>query len=332
MSRPRVTITLGRSGQVVKREGNAFNESRFNSLPSSGSKRLIRDRLGGNANNVRSGSHSNAKRQRGDINGSSNGLQEEDLRVKLMQKNKAKQVHGNHNNMSRHGNISTAKTSTLGTWSRQHMRDPEQESSLRRISPTRSADDLLQLNAVRKSYSSWDGQRHGSPDRIAGASREFSLRYGSPDSRIGASMGHLSLKLPNGQHQVLSHGPVEVSQHPPYAGKNVYDHVRPLETRTTLSVEATRPIPRQHPQSSMLQQGSYLIDMTVLKHMQDNDLKELGIPMGEKSTVPGWIVMQTSRPLDGETAFVPQEAPHPTVLGLRDWSCPDRRGTVFYVV
>ncbi|XP_031407824.1 uncharacterized protein LOC116216047 isoform X2 [Punica granatum] len=310
MSRPRVTITLGRSGQVVKREGNAFNESRFNSLPSSGSKRLIRDRLGGNANNVRSGSHSNAKRQRGDINGSSNGLQEEDLRVKLMQKNKAKQVHGNHNNMSRHGNISTAKTSTLGTWSRQHMRDPEQESSLRRISPTRSADDLLQLNAVRKSYSSWDGQRHGSPDRIAGASREFSLRYGSPDSRIGASMGHLSLKLPNGQHQVLSHGPVEVSQHPPYAGKNVYDHVRPLETRTTLSVEATRPIPRQHPQSSMLQQGSYLepltignflnslglgkyailfqaeeIDMTVLKHMQDNDLKELGIPMGPRRKI-----------------------------------------------
>ncbi|KAE8692778.1 Sterile alpha motif domain-containing protein, putative isoform 2 [Hibiscus syriacus] len=46
--RGRVTITLGRSGQVVKRSGAASDVDLFDSHPVAGSKRSVRDRLGGN--------------------------------------------------------------------------------------------------------------------------------------------------------------------------------------------------------------------------------------------------------------------------------------------
>ncbi|WVZ10462.1 hypothetical protein V8G54_014992 [Vigna mungo] len=68
-SRGRVTITLGRSGQVVKRDISSIDVSSFSSLPSAGTKRSVRDRIGNNADG--SVWHGNGlggnKRQRGDV-------------------------------------------------------------------------------------------------------------------------------------------------------------------------------------------------------------------------------------------------------------------------
>lgn len=47
---------------MVKRAGNALNDSRFASSALSGSKRSIRERLGGNADSFLAGSRSNVKR------------------------------------------------------------------------------------------------------------------------------------------------------------------------------------------------------------------------------------------------------------------------------
>lgn len=182
--------------------------------------------------------------------------------MKLVQKNKAKQINDmsiKHDNTILCGNVSMVNPSPLSL--RHHMHGAYQGSSLRRVPPTRSANDLLQLNSVRKSYSSWDGQRHGSPDRIAGAPRELSLRYGSPDRRVGASRGHLPLKLSSVQPQVVAYRPVEVSRVSSYAGKDVYDHSQPVVRRTALSLEATRPITHQHHQSSTLQNNSHLVEL-----------------------------------------------------------------------
>lgn len=93
-SRSRVTITLGPSGQVVKRSLDTANAS---SQPAVGSKRSVRDRLGSNVDST----HLNNKRQRGDSNRLStspaNGVEDmrlgrNDLRFRIMQKNVLKQT------------------------------------------------------------------------------------------------------------------------------------------------------------------------------------------------------------------------------------------------
>lgn len=93
-SRSRVTITLGRSGQVVKRAGHTVDGSFFpNSHPTVGSKRSVRDRLGSSSD---SAVQSNSKRQRQDGSRlnlrASNSIADiplgkDDLRFKLRHKN-----------------------------------------------------------------------------------------------------------------------------------------------------------------------------------------------------------------------------------------------------
>lgn len=71
----RVTITLGRSGQVVKRDLSASGVSFSSSLPTAGTKRSVRDRIGHNAGTSlwHENDHRNNKRKRGDIS-MQNGL------------------------------------------------------------------------------------------------------------------------------------------------------------------------------------------------------------------------------------------------------------------
>ncbi|KAJ9554369.1 hypothetical protein OSB04_018414, partial [Centaurea solstitialis] len=90
-SRSQVTITLGRSGQVVKRSGAVLDSELIGSAPAVGSKRSVRDRLGGSVDGVQLDN----KRLRGD-NGrwnlnASNGmddlhLSKDDLRFKIMKR------------------------------------------------------------------------------------------------------------------------------------------------------------------------------------------------------------------------------------------------------
>lgn len=95
-SMSRVTITLGRSGQVVKRAGAVVESVHGDPIPSVGVKRSVHDRLGTHVD-------INSKRHRGNDNGlkSANGvdaegvpLRKDDLRYKIMQKSGKKATEG----------------------------------------------------------------------------------------------------------------------------------------------------------------------------------------------------------------------------------------------
>ncbi|XP_074326354.1 uncharacterized protein LOC141664326 isoform X2 [Apium graveolens] len=92
-SMSRVTITLGRSGQVVKRAGAVLESAYTDPIPSVGAKRSVHDRLGTNV-------ELNSKRHRGNDNGPKSAndegvpLRKDDLRYKIMQKSKKKGTEG----------------------------------------------------------------------------------------------------------------------------------------------------------------------------------------------------------------------------------------------
>ncbi|KAF8390346.1 hypothetical protein HHK36_024871 [Tetracentron sinense] len=318
MSRPQVTITLGRSGQVVKRAGPVSDGVRSDSLPSSGSKRSIRARLGSNPDKSSMyGSQPMNKRQRGDgikRTPSNNGLDDakvgrDDLRFKLMRKNISRRRRSDikdHNNMDLREKLSRTVQSPMNVNTRQRMRQPTTTGLPRRVPPTRSADDLLQMDSLKKSYSAWtlDGLRRRSPDRTFLSSR--------------------ALSPPMDMHyrrQVPSIRPVDAPRPAPYMRRDVLD---PFMMKATIPFEATKPVTRLPPPSGIEQKSSYMgeepltvasllyslglqkyailfqaeeVDMTALQQMGDNDLKELGIPMGPRKKILLAVLPRSKRKL-----------------------------------
>ncbi|XWS63611.1 hypothetical protein CRYUN_Cryun06bG0115400 [Craigia yunnanensis] len=288
--RDRVTITLGRSGQVVKRAGPASDVDISDSHPVAGSKRSVRDRLGGNIDSsLLRGSQPNNKRQRGDGHTTSlnaNGLNDvhigkDDLRFKLMQKSMFRQAQSDDNQkgmdlrqkLSRMGQppLNSCETRQQMPDSRERMpapgkRMPEprelmpesrETSILSRIPSTRSADDFPHVTTSRSSYSPWtlDHLRRRSPDRVIGASRGL-----SPPRNV----------------EELQRRPVnrtfDAARTVPYMGKDVLDAPRPVSTasfvtKSTLPTTSAKPIPPGLPipspipsQSSIVQKSSYSSD------------------------------------------------------------------------
>eukprot|EP00262_Sarcandra_glabra_P019502 TRINITY_DN736_c0_g1_i2.p1 TRINITY_DN736_c0_g1~~TRINITY_DN736_c0_g1_i2.p1 ORF type:complete len:331 (+),score=52.43 TRINITY_DN736_c0_g1_i2:201-1193(+) len=316
MSRPQVTITLGRSGQVVKREGPVSDGTRSDYVPSTGSKRSIRERLGSNVENpVLYDSQSKSKRQRrenrkwnpSDDNGKqyiSNGrVGRDDLRFKLMRKNLSRRTWSDgeeQNDVDLREKLSRTVQFPLRIDTRkQSIPEPKHSSLFRRIPPTRSADDLLHMDSLRKSYSAWtlDGLRHRSPDRTLGASRGMSPPRHMDEVR-----------------QISSIRSVDASRSTPFMTKGAFDVPRPTPfmTKATVPLEASKPVVRLPPPSGIVQKSAYTgeepltvagllhslglgkysiifqaeeVDMTALKQMGDNDLKELGIPMGPRKKI-----------------------------------------------
>ncbi|KAL1550919.1 ankyrin repeat and SAM domain-containing protein 6 [Salvia divinorum] len=123
-SRSRVTITLGRSGQVVKRPGSSLASSFTDEHPHVGSKRPVRERLG---SNVDSSSEDNHKRLR--IDGRPENdfddmhLSKGDLRYKIMQKRVLKQNQNGQQNGGDLRNILSrpAQSSMNGVATRDRM-------------------------------------------------------------------------------------------------------------------------------------------------------------------------------------------------------------------
>lgn len=76
---------------------------------------------------------------------------------------------------------------------RKHHSEAESFGPSGRIPPTRSADDLLHMDSVRRSYSPGplDRFRHRSPDRLVGSSRGLSPRRNYDDIRQRSSMRSL---------------------------------------------------------------------------------------------------------------------------------------------
>ncbi|XP_006652385.1 uncharacterized protein LOC102714448 isoform X2 [Oryza brachyantha] len=207
-SRSQVTITLGRSGQVVKRR--AVSDIDNDDGLHLGRKRSVRDRLG----NTMVGSESydgqqRNKRRQTETNGFQHGdnrtdyqVSRDDLRLKLMKKglssNGGVEQDGVdlREKLSRKPKLSQrydARGCGPESRSRYDGRDkipdlrsryglrerlPEPRTSTlpNRIPSARSMDDLLNFGSSREAYSSWSAgeSRHRSPERLPSARRDMS--------------------------------------------------------------------------------------------------------------------------------------------------------------
>ncbi|KAJ9172096.1 hypothetical protein P3X46_015379 [Hevea brasiliensis] len=322
-SKGRVTITLGRTGQVVKRAAAVSEVDYADHLPSAGNKRSVRDRLGSSLDSFSShGSLANNKKQRVDsyltslrVNGAEGvRIGKDDLRFKLMQKNDRRRAQSDYDQktmdlrekLSRAVHPSGPPPSSLDAW--QRMPDTKDNSILGRIPPTRSADNLPRIDSSRNSYSPWtlDHIRRRSPDRIIGSSR------GLTPPRNVEELQRRQLNSTFDDARTVS-----------YMNKDVLDASRPVNsstafmTKSVLPAASTKPaVPfvgqLRPPASGILHKSSYAgeeqqtvesllhslglgkyaiifkaeeVDMTALKQMRENDLKELGIPMGPRKKI-----------------------------------------------
>ncbi|XP_059670224.1 uncharacterized protein LOC132315827 [Cornus florida] len=295
MSKPQVTITLGRTGQrVVKRPQMEYDGGRTDSHPLSGSKRSVRERFGSNANNSFSPMN---KRLRNDVNawnsvyngvGGKARIGQSDLRLKLMRKKLSRQL---RNEVDERKKVESREriSRTIRSQERSH---------LRRISPTRSASELQPVDSFRKYYSyNADGLRSRSPYRDLKVSRGISPPRNIDELR-----------------QVPLTRPYDASRTAPrIMGNDAFYSSRPTGTvPTTARTDAGKPAAGLPPVSGRMPKISYMgeqpltvasllhslglgkyavlfqaeeVDMAALRQMGDKDLKELGIPMGPRKKI-----------------------------------------------
>ncbi|KAK4261257.1 hypothetical protein QN277_004281 [Acacia crassicarpa] len=304
-SRGRVTITLGRSGQVVKRDQSTADVS-FPSYPTVGSKRSVRDRLGHDTeSSLWNGNElSGYKRQRGDTS-SQNGFNDgrigrDDLRLKLMRKSASRLADSNsgRRHMDLREKLSrAAQPATTNINSKQNSSEPRETSMLGRIPSARTSGDLARMELVRSSFSPWtlDHIRRRSPEGFPSTSRGISPQRNMEDPQRRPS---------NRAYDSIRSAPtitrdVEASRLPSAApssfvtAKPVAPHQGQLPPSRTPFVGNEQ----QTPQTvdallHALGLGKYAlqfkaeeVDMTALKQMGENDLKELGIPMGPRKKI-----------------------------------------------
>ncbi|XP_022726797.1 uncharacterized protein LOC111282808 isoform X2 [Durio zibethinus] len=279
----RVTITLGRSGQVVKRAGATSNVDFSDSHPVAGSKRSVRDRLGGNIDSsLLRGSQLNNKRmvmmmffhscymelanlipyfrQRGDGHTTSlnaNGLNDvhigkDDLRFKLMQKNvfRRAQSDDNQKGMDLREKLSRMGQPPVNSYET-HQRMPD---SRERMPESREASMLARIPSTR---SADDLPLVTTPRSSYSPWTLDHLRQRSPDRVMGASRG---LSPPRNVEE-LQRRPVNRTYDDvrtvPYMGKDVLDAPRPVRTgsfvtKPTLATTSAKPMPPGPPIPSLV--------------------------------------------------------------------------------
>ncbi|KAK7252342.1 hypothetical protein RIF29_36210 [Crotalaria pallida] len=330
-SRGRVTITLGRSGQVVKREISATDASFSSSLSSAGTKRSIRDRIGHNADSSMLHGLGTSKRQRGDSSVQNrlndDRIGKDDLRLKLMQKSASRR--GESNGDKRHMDL--REKLSKPAHSMKAIFDPKQSvpesrgtSMLRQISSARSSNDLMRVESMRSSYSPWtlDHIRRKSPDEFQNTSRGISPQRNVEDLQRGPLNRRYDdvRSVPYVARDVLetsrppSSAPASfmprptMSTLPPVAAKPVPSHPGQLPPSSSVAQRAPYVgVEQQQPQTvdtllHALGLGKYAItfkaeevDMTALRQMGENDLKELGIPMGPRKKILLALVPRVKR-------------------------------------
>lgn len=308
MSRPQVTITLGRSGQVVKRGGSSasdFAQSNIDSGPEPRRKRYI-ERSDDNAEDLFSSTN---KRERGvGFHWSSSGerknayrVGQNDLRLKLMRKNQSKKIGigEEHSRMDLHNQLSkNSLPSTSGDVI--HRRHEFRGSNLIRDTHSReSADDLYLEHSQRKSTVSYvDRMRVRSPDGIMKSSMgrsppkyDAEFRRGSMREADRSRDEWFFRNSIADSYRTVDSAPEKMKAALPASGKAAKDL-----TAVSGSMQRSSPM-GELPLSvagllNSLGLGKYAIhfqaeeiDMTALRQMGDKDLKELGIPMGPRKKI-----------------------------------------------
>ncbi|KAB5545294.1 hypothetical protein DKX38_013406 [Salix brachista] len=291
-SKSRVTITLGRSGQVVKRAATVSDDHSI-SQQGAGSKRSVMDRLGSNSDMLRRGDSSLTSLGVNGVKGTSSlycieyfctcflitdqplcvilnnkdvHVRKDDLRYKLMQKNvfRRTQSDDDQKTMDLREKLSRTVRSPgplLSNLNARHrLPDPKDTNILGRIPPTRSADDLHHMDSSRNSFSPWtlDHIRRRSPDRVMSSSRGF-----SPPRNMD-----------NLQRRPLNRTYNDVRT-VPYMNKDVLDTPRSVSSSTTfitksamlpppppptMPAKSVAPLMGQLPPSGFVQKSSYVAE------------------------------------------------------------------------
>ncbi|URE31777.1 SAM domain containing protein [Musa troglodytarum] len=316
-ARPQFTITLGRSGQVVKRARPIVDGSHSDDdMPSFGGKRSVRERLESNTANYNSYRRQyENKRQRTDGLDSrfidknmrdkqiktNHRVGRDDLRWKLMKKSLSRR------NLDAEGQrdvdlrekLSRNVQASSRSDSRQHATESSTSGLGRRIPSTRSADDLLELDAHRKSYS-WtsDRQRLGSPDRFISTQRHMSPSRRYEELRHASAIRSIDASRPSSF--LTNSGIGDASRSLNFMAKDISVSAKPVVRAPAPGIIGPRSVLKPEEPltvASLLHSlglGKYAIlfqaeevDMTALRQMGDSDLKELGIPMMTKPAFLG---------------------------------------------
>ncbi|GFY88346.1 sterile alpha motif (SAM) domain-containing protein [Actinidia rufa] len=290
-SRSRVTITLGGSGQVVKRGGAVANSGFSHSQAALGSKRSVRDRLGSDVDGIQL----NSKRQRGDCNGV-DGVDK--LTFSGMGWTYVKRCLGQFGLPQL---VSACISACLSQWILGILCQSERIQAFWGESLPREVQmPFPRMDSLRNSYSPWtlDQLKKRSPDRVLRTSRNLSPQ------RNEEEITKRPLIRTNDEARTFS-----------YMNRDILEPGRaldtaPYSTRTIAagaSVKHVVPLPALSPPSNgivhkTLYSGNehrtvdgllhYLglekyaisfkaeeVDMAALKQMGDSDLKALGIPM-----------------------------------------------------
>ncbi|RLM73744.1 ankyrin repeat and SAM domain-containing protein 6-like [Panicum miliaceum] len=280
-SRHQVTITLGRSGQVVKRRAitDVINDDE---APLSGKKRSLRERLGSNVtdSDFYESRHRN-KRQQTESD-SSHGddvsdrqVGKDDLRLKLMRKGLLQRSNGgteqnavdlreklsrNQKNLSRYDARGHAPESRA----RYDMRDKPPELRSRyssregvlvsrpsavvsRIPSARSVDEM---DSSRKPYPSWptDGLRHRSPERLTSFRGDASPPRAYDQIRSMPSLRSVGSSRPQ---SFITRDAHDTSRAQPYSGKSTISVAVQRANGITPSGAAmpTAPVVKEVPQT-----------------------------------------------------------------------------------
>ncbi|XP_050238244.1 uncharacterized protein LOC126687730 [Mercurialis annua] len=273
-SNDRITINLGRAGQVVKRAatGIGYSDS-IMQMQGAGSKRSVRDRLGSNFDGYSShaGNQLNNKRQRGDSwLTSSNGFEDicigkDDLRLKLMRKTTSRTAPSNYEQktmdlrerLSRTVQPAGPPLRTVNTRQNMLAPAPKESSILGQIPSTRRADNLPQMDVSRNSYSPWtlDHIRRRSPDRILGSSRGLS------PSRNAEDIQRRPLTRTFDDARTVSY----ISKDNAFDSRRPVSSARAFMSKPMLPTVATKPAPppvmsQRPPASGIIQKSSYMVE------------------------------------------------------------------------
>ncbi|PKA48841.1 hypothetical protein AXF42_Ash016357 [Apostasia shenzhenica] len=318
--RPQVTITLGRSGQVVKRARPTTDVSSSGYDAYSEGRGPVRERLGNNLVDRQSHEREYNKRQRIDNYDRSNMGNERqlmpiwridrgDLRHKLMSKGLSRSKFGSEgqNGVDLREKLSRSSHIPLKYESRQSTLESRSPTLSRRIPPARSADDLFRLDSSRSSNRTltFGGLRHRSPDKVLGASKHLSPPRSYNEVRHVPAVRPYDDLRPIGQ---ITKSIPDSSRSAAFMNNTPapFDAVKPVMRAPAGFTQNNPYMPEEQPTvSSLLHSlglGKYAIhfqaeevDMSALKQMGDNDLKELGIPMGPRKKILLALV-QRSKP------------------------------------
>ncbi|CAN1162729.1 hypothetical protein LINPERPRIM_LOCUS32293 [Linum perenne] len=296
-SNTKVTITLGRSGQVVTKESfkrlpveNSWSyDSGFSSLSSNKRHR------GDGAQWIKGYAGNNGSR-----------IAPNDLRLKLMRKRQSKRAQDvvkQHRIIGKHQTLSRSSETPVSYRMLSTRPSSSRYSNFRPIRADEFHSGFSRADSSRRTNPSqiMGGPRTRSPDRLFRATRELSPPRTSghikrmPPIRNGDFSSSRSLLRSDGPSEskpLFTSSPLLKSERPiPQTGSPV---PRVAQTKETLQ-QVWRKVDVPATVPSLLHSlglGKYCInfqaeevDMTVLKQMGEKDLKDMGIPMGPRKKI-----------------------------------------------